>query len=287
MVTAPLRKHAQSRALIWVARIGYIARGTVFLIIGVFALLAAVGARARPAGMGHALQWLFERPFGGLLLWTVALGLACFAGWRMMQGVFDAERRGNTVAGLLARGVLTCNAAFYLVLAATTGDIAFEVAKIKEDKSARDWTAWLLAKPLGQVAVGLIALGFVVTAISLVVTVVRNPRPRRIDSHKMPVAWAAALGMFGVTTRAAVFLIIGAFLGFAAYDANSSDVVGIPGALHDLQQQPYGSVLLAVAALGLIAFAAFEFIEAWARQIGPLRMPQIGGSSALPDRARL
>jgi len=275
MVAAPLREHAQPRPLIWIARIGYIARGTVFLIIGVFALLAAVGARARPAGMGHALQWLFERPFGGLLLWTVALGLACFAAWRMMQGVFDAEQRGNGISGLLARGVLTCNAVFYLVLAATTGDIAFEVTRIKEDKSARDWIAWLLTKPLGQVAVGIIALGFVLTAISLVVTVVQNPRPRRIDSHKVPVAWAAALGMFGVVTRAAVFLIIGAFLGFAAYEANSSDVVGIPGALHDLQQQPYGGALLAIAALGLIAFAAFEFIQAWARRIGPPHVPQI------------
>lgn len=189
--------------------------------------------------------------------------------------MFDADRRGNSLSGRIARALLICNGVLYLGLAVATADIAFEVRRIKADRSARDWTAWLMAQPLGRVAVGLIAAGFIVTAISLIVAVIRKPYPQRIDAHKMPPVWVAALGTYGVLSRAAVFLVVGAFLGFAAYHGNAADAVGLPGALHTVQEQPYGGVLLAIAALGLIAFGSFQFIEAWARRFGPPRVSDI------------
>ncbi len=257
------------------ARAGYTARGIVFLLIGVFALLAASGARTRPTGVSGALHTLFAHPFGGVLLWLVAFGLACFAGWRFTQGVLDADHHGNSAYGLLRRALLTCNGLFYLVLAIVAADITVAVGEVKEDQSVRDWTAWLMAKPVGRVMIGLIAAGFVITAIALVISAFRKPYERRINSHRMPPAWAAAFGTFGLLTRAAVFAMIGAFLGFAAHDGNSAEAVGLAGALATLQHQAYGGALLAVAALGLIAFAAFEFIEAWARRIGTPRAPHI------------
>lgn len=266
---------APVRALAWIARIGYTARGIIFLIIGGFALLAAFGARTRPAGISEAVQRLLEHPFGGLLLWAVAVGLVCFAGWRIMQGIFDADHHGNSLYGLLRRAVLACNGVFYLGVAAATVDAFFQVRRIREDQSARDWTAWLMTKPLGRVALALIAAGFLITAIGVAVAAFRKPYRRRIDSHRMPPAWAATFGMIGILTRAVVFAMIGAFLGFAAYDGNSAEAVGLPGALATLQRQPFGGVLLAIAALGLIAFAGFEFIEAWARRIGTPRAPHL------------
>jgi hypothetical protein len=55
--------------LAWMARIGYAARGVVFLIVGMFALLAAVGSGTRPQGVRDALQHLFVWPLGGVLLY--------------------------------------------------------------------------------------------------------------------------------------------------------------------------------------------------------------------------
>jgi hypothetical protein len=58
--------------LAWMARIGYLARGTVFLIVRTFALLAALGASHSSAGMTGALQDL-GKAAGGALLWMIAV----------------------------------------------------------------------------------------------------------------------------------------------------------------------------------------------------------------------
>jgi hypothetical protein len=44
-------------------------------------------------------------------------------------------------------------------------------------------------------------------------------------------------------------------------------VIGLSGVLSTVQQQAYGRWLLAVAALGLLAFGCFELIEAYARRV--------------------
>jgi hypothetical protein len=44
-------------------------------------------------------------------------------------------------------------------------------------------------------------------------------------------------------------------------------VVGVSGVLQALEGQSYGRWMLAVAGFGLVAFGAFEIIEAYARRI--------------------
>ena len=100
----------------WMARIGYAARGIVFLIIGGFALLAAGGLGAHPQGTRDALEFTFQQPFGGYFLWALAAGLLCFAGWRLLQSVFDVDLYGSDLYGLMRRSVLAASGLSYLAL---------------------------------------------------------------------------------------------------------------------------------------------------------------------------
>lgn len=247
-------------------RIGYAARGIVFLIIGGFALLAAGGLGADPQGARDALELLLQRPFGSYVLWALGAGLLCFAGWRLLQSVFDVDLHGNSPYGLMRRGVLAASGLFYVALAAAAVRITVAHRSIDEDQSAREWTAWVMAQPLGRLLIALIAAGFVGVAAGLTVKAFRAPYRQALAATREQRAFAVMLGSFGIATRAFVFLMIGAFLGTAAYDSNSFEAVSLAGVLRAMQHQAHGGVLLGIAALGLLAFGFFEIIEAAARR---------------------
>jgi hypothetical protein len=64
-----------------------------------------------------------------------------------------------------------------------------------------------------------------------------------------------------------VFVVVGLFVTFAALDANAREAKGLAGALQVIQQQPYGSWLLALTAAGFLAFGAFGIAEGAYRKI--------------------
>jgi uncharacterized membrane protein YidH (DUF202 family) len=261
-----------SGPLIWAVRLGYTARGIVFLIVGGFALLAAGGLGTHPQGARDALELLFQEPLGGYFLWTIAAGLLCFAVWRFLQSILDADDHGGSPYGLMRRASMAASGLFYVALAAATARITIEQRGKTEDQSAREWTAWVMAQPLGRTLIGLIAAGFVVVAIGLAVKAFRTPSGDRLDAPEMARNFATMLGSFGILTRAFVFLMLGCYLGVADYDSDSGMALSLAGLLRAMQHQSYGGIFLGIAALGLLAFGFFEVIEAVARRTHPPRM---------------
>ena len=84
------------------ARGGYAARGLVYLIIGVLALLAARGS---------------AQPFGHFLVGLVVVGLVAFAAWRILQALRDVDGHGSKPKGLVIRAGLLVGGITYGALA--------------------------------------------------------------------------------------------------------------------------------------------------------------------------
>lgn len=73
-----LREHP-GRAVVMLARFGYIAKGVALGIVGVLFVLAGVRNNPKEAGgLDQALRTLLDAPFGTALLVVVALGLAAY-----------------------------------------------------------------------------------------------------------------------------------------------------------------------------------------------------------------
>ena len=80
-------------------------------------------------------------------------------------------------------------------------------------------------------------------------------------------AAATAAGVLGHLARAVVFTLIGLFLLRAAWEFDPKEARGLDGALMELSQQSYGDLLLGAAAVGLLAYALYCFVEARYRRI--------------------
>jgi Domain of Unknown Function (DUF1206) len=266
-------------AFAWIGRAGYAARGLIFMLLGALATIAAVrGGRA--VGTPGALHRLMGAPLGDVLLWIIAAGLVCFAAWRILQGVLDADRLGTTPSALVRRIAIAGSALFYLALAALAVGIIFGARTGDDDRIARDWTAWLLGQPLGQLVT------FGVGAGTAVFGFVQMAKPARADFRKQIAleggarTGAMALAVLGYFARGLLFVLIGIFFAVAAWRFNSGEAAGLAGALRALQAQSYGPYLLGATALGLFAFGLLQFVQALWRRIDAPEVKDVAAKGA-------
>ncbi|HWQ85859.1 DUF1206 domain-containing protein [Brevundimonas sp.] len=256
------------------SRIGYGARGFVYLSAGVLILLAATDLIGDAVGTKGAIAWMALRPFGRLWLLLVGLGLSAFVMWRMLQVVFDADHEGIDRHGLMTRmsqafsgmsyGFLAFSA-FGLLFHAPENPAAADEARSHEQAAvvlALPWGNWLLA------AAGLVLLGVGVANVS---RAWREDFTEYLACSPRTCRRVAPLARAGVIARGLAYMPLAVLVILAGLRSRASDVATFGSALDAVERQPAGPWILALAALGFIAFGAFSFIEARFRRIRPPR----------------
>lgn len=255
------------------ARLGYAAKGLVYIIVGFLAIKTGLGTGAQVEDSGGALESLVNEPFGKTMLIIAGIGLLGYTLWRMVQAIKDPEHEGTSAKGIIKR-------IGYGISAVLHGGLALQAFKLSRgggggksgDASAQDWTARLMEQPFGRFLVMAVGVAIMVWAVREFMAAYRAKFMRKLERPNVNVKTMdiiRTIGRVGYAARGLVSLIIGFFLVIAGLKHDSSEAKGLSGALESLLQQPYGPYLLAVVGLGLMAYGVFQFMNAKYRVIRP------------------
>ena len=260
-VSMPSQAEAEG-AILQVARIGILAYGVVYLVLGWIAFQLGLGGSSEEASTQGALREVAGQAFGGVLLWIVVVGLGAMVVWQLasaswgeawLEGSDRTLAQAKHVGRAVAYGALAV-AAFRIVTANSgSGGSPEETV-----------TARLLQAPGGQVLVGLVGLGIVAVGVYQVRSGIQEGFTSKLAGASRGVV---RLGQVGYVAKGITFAIVGGLFGWAAFTADPDKAGGMDQALQTLRAQPFGMVLLMAMGAGFAAYGIFCF--AWARHPRP------------------
>jgi hypothetical protein len=246
------------------ARIGLAARGVIYLLVGVLAVLLAVGHRRQSTDQKGAIADVASKPFGAVLVIVIAVGLAAYSLWQLSQ-VFTGVVGEEDSAGHRVRSLVS--ALVYAGLTVTAFSVLAGASKSQASQQS-SVTARVMQHTGGRWLVGIVGLVVIGVGIGLVVQGVKATFMKRFEGlHGRTRDVVKRLGQVGTTARGLVFGLAGALVLSAAWSFDPKKARGIDGAFRTLLQQPYGRWLTGLAALGLVAFGLFGLAEARYRKV--------------------
>jgi hypothetical protein len=251
------------------ARVGYAAKGVLYATVGFLAAEAAMGWGGRTTDSRGALKSVLGAPYGRALLGVVALGLAGYALWRLVQAVTDPEHKGTGAKGISLR-------VSYAFRGLVHGALALSAARLAlgqgSDAGRRDgsevWTGRLLEAPGGTWLVWLAAAAVIGFALYQLYRGWHAKLGRQLAIGQLPPGtahWVVHVSRFGIAARGVVFGLIGVLLARAAASGNAAQAGGIRDSLRELGRM--GRWPLVVAGVGLIAYGVYEMVNARYRRI--------------------
>jgi hypothetical protein len=252
------------KVMAWLARAGLIARGAMYVLIGIIAVQVAIDGSHQQADRAGAVHLVARTAFGSVILWLLVIGFAGMTLWRLSEAAWGSPgadgRKASKRLANLARAV------FYAVV--TYGILKYALGigqPSSSDSQSQDLTAAALKYQGGQVVVALAGVVIVIAGLYVLYRAYKlkflkhlrmgaaSPRTRKVVTR---------LGQAGGIARGLVFGTIGVFLVIAAKDANPRQAKGIDSALRALAHTPLGPWLLVVVAIGLMMFGVYSWCEA-------------------------
>ena len=265
-ITGNAGSHAAREVAAWVpflARLGYAAKGVVFILIGWIALRAGMESGS-PEGASGALASLADEPGGRILLVLIAVGLLCHMLWRLVQALLDPEHRGDKDPKRIGmRFFYAVSGVIYLSLAFT----AWQLSRGKgsgSDDGHQVWIQKLLEQPFGTWLVMLAGIGVMFYGLHQLYKSWSGDVNRRMTGSGAQVSRGVRIvGRVGTAARGVVLLPIGGFIFSAGRQYRAEEAANTEEVLQMLGQ---GWLLMAVA-IGLIAYGLHQIAKAVYRRI--------------------
>jgi hypothetical protein len=245
------------------ARIGYAAKGVVYVLVGALAFQSAIGRGGQLTDSQGAFRTLLRQPFGQALLIAVALGLLGYALWRFVSAFSDPEGWGSDAKGIGRRVVEFFRGAIHLALAVQ----AFRLSQGQSSgggNAPAETSATVLSLPLGQLLLGIGAAAIAAYGLYQIYRAwtAKLSKKLRLTMSARARRWVIAVSRAGIAARGIVFATVGFYVAQAALTRDASEARGLRGALQALASGETGTWLLPIVAVGLIGYGIYQFIQA-------------------------
>lgn len=196
----------------------------------------------------------------------MAVGLVCYALWRLTQAFLDNEHKGTDAKGIGRRLVYGFSGLVY-------GSLAYGCFRMVlgnqgnqgGDSSRQTFVREILQKPFGQWLVGPIGLSIIGIGLYQIYRALSGKYLKNVQTSAIKTELKEMIvrsGKIGYIARGIVWGLIGYLFIKAALEANANEAGGSSHAFAFLEKVSYGSYLLGAVALGLFCYGLFMFVRA-------------------------
>jgi hypothetical protein len=263
------RMASEHPGFVKVGRAGWFAKGVVYVVAGILALLIASkasgwskspAAGAQEASPTGALKTIAHSTGGPVLLGVLAIGMLLYAAWRVVSAFLPGD---TDAKGWLKRIGFIVSAVIYTTFAIT----AFGLATSKESTATTNGNSTvaktsggIMQHGGGRLLIG--AVGVIVIAVGLyrIVKGFKQDVNDELDLSSVPAErrrWTERLGAVGEVGRGLGIGLIGYFLLRAAVTYDPNQATGLDGALRTLVAKSGGLIIVLVVGVGFVAYGLF------------------------------
>lgn len=244
-----------------VVRLGYIAKGIIYSLIGILALRVAFGLRGgRLTDPSGILRTLLTQPFGRLMLAIIGIGIVGYAAYYIVEAAADLRHRGGGRRGWSSRGLTMIKAAVY-------GGIGVQaLLVVLFDRRPADGTEQgarvVLQFPLGEWLLMAIGVGVAIYGMTQLQMAWRGGVEGNIDVSRVrrEAPWILPLGRFGIAARSVILILMGATFARSGWRERASEADGIREALRTIAS--FDPWLLTAIGAGLLCFGVYQVCHA-------------------------
>lgn len=254
------------------ARLGFYTKGFLFIVIGVLAVMVALGEKGGElADAAGAIARISKLNYGKFILIIFIVGASAHGAWNILRGIADIDNSGKNWWGIFVRSIAVGVGIFYLGLAWTAWSLIFtEQVAGGTGEIQKTILAILLALPLGAVLAFLIGLGIVGAGFHECYSGItgkyqNNFRLFALSKNKK--RFVTILGVLSFTARALLLVLVGYFFISGAIHYNPDEAAGFDEALATLANTGYGKTLLFITAVGLVSHGVLSLYEARFRRL--------------------
>ena len=244
------------------ARFGLASKGVVYFLMGSVSVLAAFGLSKEKGDKAEAFKIIYEQPLGQVLLVAIAIGLFGYVMLRFFQAFKDTENKGKDFKGLLDRVGYAMSAVLYTAIGGYALKLVFGSANSEGGDSRQFIVSKVLEYPGGPYIIGIASLIVIGMGVYQIVRGVTGRFMKRVNLvHSNMKEFFKTAGVIGYVSRGIVLAIIGYFLFHAAWLSNPDEAQGTRAAF-DFLENKFGSLMMALVALGLAGYGVFCFVKA-------------------------